>query len=611
MKCYKNIHLYTKVLVVTVAMAMACTDGYLDKEYDTSLSEESVFNNTTLTKEYQANLYTFLPDGLGPFNNLQYLNASRDCMTDNATAYWSLIYYNKIRSDSYTSSSHPLAGSFWSNNFKGIRRCNIFLENIRRDIISDEVVNGSDDSRLYSRYKAEAVFLRALYHFELVAYFGDAPILEDIIFSVDDNAMLDLAREGAADVLAWVAAQCDSVKDVLPFRYSSEGNWGHANGAAAYALKSRALLYRASALHNDDNNTEWWQEAADAAKEFIDKNESSSDPFSLYTFNGTLSETSLPSSIVNADQGTLNYMYCFITLPYNNNEVVFARSLWKSYIIDFSFLPFGSFSGAYGRTNPTQNLVDAYETQNGLFIEDDPAYDDQDPYTNRDPRLEATIFHQGSVWGRPDYQEETAVDVHYNSSTDQGVDYQGSSGGTYTGYYVKKWVNPNLIFNTAYLSAQKHSWIIYRYAEILLNYAEALNEALSSPDSEVYDAVNQVRARANMPGLSGLTKEGMRERIRNERRVEFAFEDQRYFDVRRWKLYQGQTSDPINEKTYRNCIYNLYSANVKISGEKIKYTYSINSNVSPVIYSAPKNDFFPVPYDEYTAVPSLGQNTGW
>jgi starch-binding outer membrane protein, SusD/RagB family len=611
MKHIKYIFSYITGSFLALALT-GCTDKYLDKEYDTTLSEETVFASTTLTKEYLANLYTFLPDGLGPFSDLQYLNASRDCMTDNATAYWSLIYYNKIRADAYTSSSHPLAESFWTSYFTGIRRCNIFLKNISSSVISDEVVSGSDDSQLYTRYKAEAKFLRALFHFELVAYFGDAPILEDVIYSVDNSDMLNVTRTDAAEVLEWVAAQCDSVKDILPFRYSSEGNWGRINGAAAYALKSRALLYRASTLHNTESNSDWWQEAADAAKEFIDTNEAYSNPYSIYTYTGTLSSTSLPSSIVNADQGTLNYMYCFITKPYNNNEVIFARSLWTTYVIDFSFLPFGSFSGAYGRTNPTQNLVDAYETKNGEFIEEDDTYDDQDPYTNRDPRLEATIFHHGSVWGRPDYGEEATVDVHYNSSTDEGVDYMGSSGGTYTGYYVKKWVNPDLIFNTSYLSAPSHSWIIYRYAEILLNYAEALNEALSSPSTDVYSAVNKVRTRANMPDLpAGLTKTEMRERIRNERRVEFAFEDHRYFDVRRWKLYYDQTTDPIVTATYRNHIYNLYSANVKISGTKTKYTYSVNSNVSPVSYTTPKNDYWPIPYSETISVPTLGQNDGW
>ncbi len=604
----KNI-VKTYLLLSTLSILFLATgcEKYLDKEYDASLSEEKVFSNVTLTKEYLANIYTFLPDGLGPFSDTQYLNASRDCMTDNATAYWGLIYYNKIRTDSYTSSSHPLAGSFWTSYFTGIRRCNVFLENLSSDVISDDATSG-DDNHLYSRYLAEARFLRALFHFELVAYFGDAPIVEQA-YDTDSEEMLNLTRTDAAEVLEWVADECADIVDDLPFRYTSDGSWGRINGAAAYALRSRALLYRASALNNTDGTTSWWSDAADAAKDLIDANESSSNPYTLYTYSGTPSSTTLPSDIVNASQGTLNYMYCFITTPYNNNEVMLGRSIWTTYVIDYSFLPYGSFSGAYGRTNPTQNLVDSYETVDGNFIDEDSNYSDQDPFTNRDPRLEASIFHQGSSWGRPDQGEEATVDVHYNSATDVGVDYRGSSGGTYTGYYVKKWVNPNLVFSTS--TTASHGWIIYRYAEVLLNYAEALNEAEGATD-EVYDAIDQVRARAGMPNLpSGLTQDEMRERIRNERRVELAFEDHRYFDVRRWKLYYNQTSSGETSLPYREQIYNLYGAQVTTDGSDVTYTYGQDSNVGDVEYSTPKNDVWPVPYDEYSKVPSLGQNTGW
>jgi len=595
-------------LAATLLVFSGCRK-YLDKEYDASLSEDKVFANTTLTKEYLANVYTYLPDGLGTFSDQQYMNASRDCMTDNATAYWGLIYYNKIRTDAYTSSSHPLASGFWTNNFTGIRKCNIFLNKINSSVITDREVTG-DENHLFTRYKAEARFLRALYHFELVAYFGAAPILDGTVFNVGDEEMLNLKRQDPATVLAWVAAQCDSIKDVLPFRYASQGNWGRVSGAAAYALKSRALLYRASALNNTAGNSSWWTEAAQAAKDFIDANANASNPHKLYTFNGTISNTSMPSSIVNAPAGTLNYMYCFITLPYDNDEVILGRSVWSTYVIDFSFLPFGSFSGAYGRTNPTQNLVDAYETINGKAIENDASYNAQNPYANRDPRLEATIFHHGSVWGRPDYGEEATVDVHYNSATDLGVDYRGSAGGTYTGYYVKKYVNPTLIFNSSYLTGQSHSWLIYRYAEILLNYAEALNE-VSGPTAEAYAAVNAVRARAGMPALAGLSQDQFRDRVRNERRVEFAFEDQRFFDVRRWKLYYDQTSGTETGLAYRKQIYNLYGVSVKISNGSPAYTYGKNSNVGDVNYTTPKNNLFPLPYSEVTMIPSLGQNTGW
>ena len=138
--------------------------------------------------------------------------------------------------------------------------------------------------------------MRALFHFELVAYFGDAPILVDrnaagnmnpldtdygIILSMDNQPQMNLYRTNAAEVLEWIAQQCDYVKDIIPFRYSSEGNWGRVNGASAYALKSRALLYRASTLHNPSGDKTQWAKAAQAAKDFIDKNQTQTNPFEL------------------------------------------------------------------------------------------------------------------------------------------------------------------------------------------------------------------------------------------------------------------------------------------------------------------------------------------
>lgn len=606
----KTINKIITALFVSFLLLPSCTDSFLDKEYDVSLSDDKVFSNQTYTRGYLANLYTFLPDGLAGFSDQQFKNASRDCMTDNAVSYWGLIYYNKVRSDQYTSVDHPLAGSIWTGNFTGIRRCNIFLEKLRNDVISDEAIGG-DDNRLYSRYLAEARLLRAMFHFELVAYFGDAPILDGTIFSVDNDEMLNVARDPSADVLKWIADECDAVLADLPFRYESEGNWGRMNGATALALKSRALLYRASPLNNPDNDASLWSEAAEAAKQFINTNIASSNPFTLFTREKPTGG-SVSSSIINANQGTINYMYNFVTLPYNNNEVILSRSTWTTDLVSYALIPFGSFSGAYGRTNPTQNLIDSYETINGKFIEDDAEYDPQNPFDNRDPRLEATIFHQGSVWGRPDYGEEKSVDVHFNSATDVGLDYRGDQGGTYTGYYVKKFVNPNIIFNSTYHSAPTTSWIVFRYAEILLNYAEALNEANNSPTSEAYDAVNQVRARANMPKLpAGMSYADFKERIRNERRIELAFEDHRFFDVRRWKLYAEQKTDPSVTTTYRNHIYILYSGNVKLNGATPSYTYTHNSDVSNVVYTSPKNDYYPIPYTETQKVPTLGQNEGW
>lgn len=159
-----------------------------------------------------------------------------------------------------------------------------------------------------------------------------------------------MSRTPCADALKWIADECDAIKDVLPFRYSNETeNWGRVNGAAAYALKSRALLYRASALNNPGNDASWWQSAAQAAKDFISKNASQSNPYRLFT----------------GDKNDVkqNYYQCFIATPHLNNEYILSRSEWTTNEIERYLAPIG-FTGsinAIGRTNPTQNLIDSYE----------------------------------------------------------------------------------------------------------------------------------------------------------------------------------------------------------------------------------------------------------
>ena len=288
--------------------------------------------------------------------------------------------------------------------------------------------------------------------------------------------------------------------------------------------------------------------------------------------------------------------------PNLNPEYILSRSEWNTREIEMFNTPCG-FSGnvnSTGRVNPTQNLVDSYETINGLPIDQDPSYNDQDPYKNRDPRLEQTIFHQGSIWGDKSQDEERAVDVSVG-----GKDYQDLHGGTTTGYYSKKFVH-NMSFKnpTTYVTACP----IFRYAEILLNAAEALNEA-KGPEA-AYDYVNQVRARVGMPAYKGMTKEQLRERIRNERRIELAFEDHRFFDERRWKLFDGKSAATEKSEPRYKQVYNIYSV-VVTPNESQVYTYR-NDNIHPTrAFSCPKNYYFPVPDDTYKKNPNLGQNAGW
>ncbi|EGK02515.1 RagB/SusD family nutrient uptake outer membrane protein [Dysgonomonas gadei] len=585
-------------IYITTALLLlsnhSCSD-YLSKEVDLSLSDEQVFSSFENTRGFLANIYTYLPDAFAGYNNGQFLAASRDCMTDNSLSFWDVHYYHSVLTDSYSAADHPFAKDFWPKNFKGIRAANQFMKNARSSVIGNSEKTG-DDNHLYDRNIAEARLLRAIFHFDIACWFGDVPVIGNdengipIVFDPSDTEAMNRARTNCADALKWIADECDAIKNQLPYRYSNEDeNWGRVNGAAAYALKSRALLYRASALHNPDNKAEYWQEAATAALDLITENAKHSNRYKLYTTSD--------------NNPNKNYYECFVTTPYYNDEYILTRSVWNTYQIELFLAPCG-FSGtasSTGRTNPTQNLVDSYETINGLPIDQDPAYNDQNPYANRDPRLEQTILHNGSVWGDPLQEEQRAVDVSYPD----GKDYQQLHGGTLTGYYTKKFLN-NMSFKSP--STYNHACPIFRYAEILLNAAEAINEA-SGPD-QAYQYVNQVRARVGMPPYKGMTKEQLRERIRNERRIEFCFEDHRFFDERRWKLFEGQTVSSEKSLPRYKQVYNIYGVTVTPELSTV-YTYGGAQKHPTRAFNSPKNYYFPLPDTEVKKAPNLRQNPGW
>lgn len=590
----KNLLVYISAGMMALG-ATSCSD-YLEKEVDLTLSQDQIFSKFENTRGFLANVYTYLPDAFAGFavnDGGQFQAASGDCMTDNAISYWNVHYVNSVQGGTYNATNHFFANTYWERYLKGIRAANQFMRNAQESVIGNAEKAG-DDNRLYDRYMAEARLLRAIFHFTMVSYFGPIPILGDdengVPIILETSGDLNLSRTSAAEALKWVADECDAVKDVLPFRYTAENlNWGRVNGAAAYALKSRALLYRASALNNPTNDASWWSAAATAAKDFITKNNTISDKYRLYTDAGNPNE---------------NYYKCFIDLPWLNDEYILSRSAWTTNALEIFLSPCG-FSGSansVGRTNPTQNLVDAYEMANGLPIDDpNSGYDENDPYKGRDPRFEQTFLHHGSIWGDSYQSEERMIDISYPD----GMDYQELHGGTTTGYYCKKFLN-NMSFKTP--TNYTRACPIFRYAEILLNAAEAINEA-SGPD-QAYQYVNEVRARAGMPAYSGMTKEQLRERIRNERRIELCFEDHRLFDVRRWKLYDGVTPANETSKPRYQQVYNLYSMQITVDGGT---SYSVIPNsIRPIMtFNTPKDYLFPIPDADVKKAPNLKQNSGW
>ena len=248
-----------KKILVNISLAMLAVGGMtscsdiLDKEVDLTYTDENIYSNYDRTRGVLANAYTYLPDAFAGYTDGQFRAASRDCMTDNAISYWNVHYYHSVLNDSYDAKNHWFAENYWSNDLKGIRVCNDFISKARESVIGNAEKSG-DDNKLCDRYKAEARFIRAILHFDMIGYFGAVPIEDHVL---DNAEAASIARTPAPEALKWVADECDAIikSGALPFRYSNENeNWGRINGAAVYALKSRALLYRASALNNPTND---------------------------------------------------------------------------------------------------------------------------------------------------------------------------------------------------------------------------------------------------------------------------------------------------------------------------------------------------------------------
>jgi hypothetical protein len=355
---------------------------------------------------------------------------------------------------------------------------------------------------------------------------------------------------------------------------ASQADWGaadkgRATAGAALALKSRVLLYAASPFYNPSGDATKWAAAAAAAKQVIDLNKNALLPLAQL---GSLWDFSVAAS---------NY----------SAEVIFATSVSATNSIESNNAPI-SYEGK-GRTDPTQELVNAFEMKvSGKPITDNTSgYSATDPYSTtgaaaRDPRLALFIIYNGQSF------KSKAVETFIGGKDNVPTNINN----TKTGYYLRKFLSESAAWATGTTAVNRNRpWIFFRYAEILLNYAEALNEA-SGPVPDVYTYINQVRTRAGMPNLPiGLSKDDMRIRIQNERRVELCFEGHRFFDVRRWKKGDEFFNKPVT------------GIQITKTGTALSYTpFTVESRTF-----ADKNYLFPIPQIELVKVTKLMQNTGY
>lgn len=556
MKKYKNL-----LLSLFVALASGCSD-MLDIKPTSFISDEAIWEDKVLIDKFVANTYGSMlcgfnrcTAGFGQNWSMSWAG-NMDSATDDFASVSDSPIYTQLNKDAITAQSCPFVSEIWIQEYLVIRKCNTIIERVAG--VDDKVLTAKEKLRI----DAEARFLRAFCYFDLGRTFGKAPL---ILKAQNLEEDLLVAPSSFAEIVEFVKDECDLYADNLPLTYPEE-EAGHATKGAFLALKSRALLYLASPLNSEDDARKW-DDAAVAAQAVMDLH-----VYELYKVGETPYRSMEFDKTAANKEVIFERRFSFPEAPHN------IHMMWSLDAEDA-----GSWNGLY----PTQNLVDAYETIDGKLI-DDPTntmYDAQDPYSNRDARFYQSIIYNGSTWETYLMSMVTnTVDPSKNGSCKPRL------GKARCGYGPKKFIeelDPSTNIYGGY--AQSNNWPYFRYAEVLLNYAEAKNESLSVPDESVYNAVNEVRARSNQPNLpTGLSKEEMRKRIKNERRVELLLEEHRFYDLRRWK--DGNVlAEPIMGM-------NIYNNNITLK-------YEI-SKVEDRVFTG-EHYYLPIPLSEQEKNPLL------
>jgi len=508
----KKNHIY--ILLFSALILTACKKDFLSSPPVNSIDAKAIFGNQVQTAGFLANIYSELaggPDELGAgtgFTN----------MCDEAEAGYAYYASNASNIGSFNGGNNPDNATL-NNNYRKIRKCNIMLSN--KDLMTFTPA-------LKTQYLAEARFLRAFFFSELVRKFGGMPIITspidyEQIKDFDAQAALkkNIKRNSYDECVTFIVKQLDSAATDLAWSPATDLERGRVTRAACLALKAKVLLYAASPLFNGSENEitgyatvdpNRWILARDAARDFFNQNAANANWYILYAggFDKLFTESRDP----------------------NNKEIIWYRQ--GSSQSNLYFDPPNRMGGFTG-FDVSLNLVDKFEMKSGLAINaPGSGYNEQQWWVNRDPRLAFSVLRNGDLW-RGNTMEFWSKDVSNNNLP--GLDWGTQNQ---TGMTIKKFQRPD---NGSIVT--KYHYI--RLADVYLMLAEAANE-VDGPTAEVYAAVNTIRNRTTvvMPALpAGLTKDQMRLRIQNERAVEMAFENQRYFDVRRWKIAEQTDNGPF------------------------------------------------------------------
>ena len=542
---------------------------YLDFDETNGLNtHDNIYKYFDNTKQMLTNVYSYIPQDFGAVEE-----AMRDCASDDASFGNTGGGVQDFNNGNWSAlNTHDTAWTLYN----GIRAANEFITSIAETDFSRFQYEASYPNweRQLRYFPYEARVLRAFYLFELARRYGDIAMPTRMLTIEEANT---IAKTPFDQVIEFIVSECEACASDgnLPDTYVGEpGNeTGRITRGFALALRSKALLYAASELHNPSMDPERWKRSARAALDLIGTG--------LYTLDPEDKCNNITSPEI-------------VLLRMNGDDTTFEL---RNFPIRFTE---GRRTTAATGTFPTQNLVDAFQTRNGYAVTlgptgwecDDPQFNPRAPYANRDPRFARTILANGQTF------KGSVIETFDGGADDALV----AEGGSPTGYFLRKYIQESTSFDSNNPVSNKHHWVVYRYAETLLTYAESMIEAFGDPDytDDTYTcsaawALNQVRTNAGMPAVAVTGKEAFIEALRNEWRVEFAFEDHRFWDIRRWK---------IGADTQRS----IYGVEITRSGSE----YAYRRNLCEMRTWADRMYLYPIPQSELYKNANLNpQNTGW
>lgn len=561
--CRMKKHHYI-IFVVFAAFSLAsCKKDFLDvKNIPADMPISLIYKQYDYIQGVVWNAYSYLPDG--------YAWVDMEAATDDA-------YHTNVNNRSHTFNygvwdqfNNP--DGVWGNYFNGIYQANLYLQHKGEvDLSPQSAAIKNGDSTNYKRavlnlkfMEGECYFLKAFFYFELVKRYGAVPVIDKALDYNEPDTWKDLPRNSVNDCFKYIVSLCDKAAVIIPdsVRTSSVTSFyesGRATNGAIKALKARAILYAASPLYKEAGSSFTWADAAAAARDVIAMNVYNLD--GAYTNLSSATNWNSIETIYHKKNGNTN------GFEKNNFPIVFENSNGNS-------------------VTPSQNFVDEFEVKTGStsvpFDWSNPTHA-SNPYANRDPRLAATVTYNGTSF------KSTTIQTYFGGNSGQP-----KLNASKTGYYLAKHVNAtvDLINNTN----TTHQWLYFRYAEVLLNYAEAMYNAYgANADPLSYgmtavQAINKIRTRSTMPNLTDLNTDA----IVHERRVELGFEGHRWWDIRRWQ--KGSVfANPVRR------------ISITLNGSNFTY---MPVKLEDRVYNQTRMNWYPIPQSEITKT-GWAQNTGW